>query len=156
MNTSNRMLRQAVSVIGVAGVTAAALGALGQMGNGRWRAPSTDFRAGLAALAPPPRGGSYRVLWAGDPAVVVAPSYLAYTVGRRGSHRRVRTAVVAASLAEVATKLRDVADGDTPYLPAVGQDDRGPVWVFSGQESWYTKPGARCARGTKLRRRGRN
>ncbi|HET6810368.1 MAG TPA: glycosyltransferase [Acidimicrobiales bacterium] len=62
--------RQAVSVIGVAGVTAAALGALGQMGNGRWRAPSTDFRSSLAALAAPPRGGSYRVLWVGDPAAV--------------------------------------------------------------------------------------
>jgi acyl transferase domain-containing protein len=94
--------------------------------------------------------------WAGDHADDVAPSDLAYTLARRRSHRPVRTAVVAASLAEVATKLRDVADGDTPYLPAVGQDDRGPVWVFSGQESWYTKPGARCARGTKLRRRGRN
>ena len=62
--------RQAVSLIGVAGVTAAALGALGQMGNGRWRAPSTDFRSALSALAPPPHGGSYRVLWAGDPAVL--------------------------------------------------------------------------------------
>ena len=87
--------------------------------------------------------------WAGDHADDVAPSDLAYTLARRRSHRPVRTAVVAASLAEVATKLRDVADGDTPYPPAVGQDDRGPVWVFSGQESWYTKPGARC--GTEVR-----
>ena len=38
--------------------------------------------------------------------------------------------------------LRDVADGDTPYQPAVGQDDRGPVWVFSGQGSQWPRMGA--------------
>ena len=31
---------------------------------------------------------------------------------------------------------------DTPYPPAVGQDDRGPVWVFSGQGSQWAAMGA--------------
>src|SRR5262249_5886508 len=34
------------------------------------------------------------------------------------------------------------AAGDTPYPPAVGQDDRGPVWVFSGQGSQWAAMGA--------------
>ncbi len=38
--------------------------------------------------------------------------------------------------------MREVADGDTPYQPAVGQDDRGPVWVFSGQGSQWAGMGA--------------
>ena len=53
-----------------------------------------------------------------------------------------RTAVVAASLAELTEQLREVAEGDTPYTPAVGQDDRGPVWVFSGQGSQWAAMGA--------------
>ena len=40
------------------------------------------------------------------------------------------------------TALREVADGDTPYQAAVGQDDRGPVWVFSGQGSQWAQMGA--------------
>ena len=34
---------------------------------------------------------------------------------------------------------------DTPYQPAVGQDDRGPVWVFSGQGSQWAGDGRRPA-----------
>ena len=48
----------------------------------------------------------------------------------------------ASSLAELTEALREVADGDTPYQPAVGQDDRGPVWVFSGQGSQWAAMGA--------------
>ncbi len=40
------------------------------------------------------------------------------------------------------TELRAVADSDIPYEPAVGQDDRGPVWVFSGQGSQWPEMGA--------------
>jgi polyketide synthase 3/4 len=69
-------------------------------------------------------------------------SDLAYTLARRRAHRPVRTAVPARSFAELSAALRDVADGDTPYLPAVGQDDRGPVWVFSGQGSQWPRMGA--------------
>ena len=38
--------------------------------------------------------------------------------------------------------MREVADGDIPYQAAVGQDDRGPVWVFSGQGSQWAAMGA--------------
>ena len=38
--------------------------------------------------------------------------------------------------------MREVAEGDTPYEAAVGQDDRGPVWVFSGHGSQWAGMGA--------------
>ena len=38
--------------------------------------------------------------------------------------------------------MREVAEGDTPYEAAVGHDDRGPVWVFSGQGSQWAAMGA--------------
>ena len=69
-------------------------------------------------------------------------SDLAYTLARRRAHRPVRTAVVASSLRRAGRGLREVADGDTPYQAAVGQDDRGPVWVFSGQGSQWAGMGA--------------
>lgn len=67
---------------------------------------------------------------------------LAYTLARRRAHRPVRTAVIAGSSEELVAALREVADGDTPYQPAVGQGDRGPVWVFSGQGSQWAAMGA--------------
>ncbi|OCB61257.1 polyketide synthase [Mycobacterium vulneris] len=67
---------------------------------------------------------------------------LAYTLTRRRVHRPVRTAVGASSRGELISALRDVADGDTPYEAAVGRDDRGPVWVFSGQGSQWAGMGA--------------
>lgn len=72
----------------------------------------------------------------------VAPADLAYTLTRRRAHRPVRTAVFANGLQELAESLRSVADGDFPYQTAVGQDDRGPVWVFSGQGSQWSAMGA--------------
>ncbi len=72
----------------------------------------------------------------------VVLSDLAYTLARRRAHRSVRTAVVAASLPELVEGLREVADGDIPYQAAVGQGDRGPVWVFSGQGSQWAAMGA--------------
>ncbi|MGO9351408.1 MAG: sulfolipid-1 biosynthesis phthioceranic/hydroxyphthioceranic acid synthase [Mycobacterium sp.] len=75
----------------------------------------------------------------------VAPADLAYTLARRRAHRPVRTCVVAATHVELAEALREVADGSSnpvPYAPAVGQDDRGPVWVFSGQGSQWAQMGA--------------
>jgi polyketide synthase 3/4 len=65
-----------------------------------------------------------------------------YTLARRRAHRPVRTVVSAASFGELSSALREVADSDIPYQPAVGQDDRGPVWVFSGQGSQWSKMGA--------------
>ncbi|OBH61378.1 polyketide synthase [Mycobacterium mantenii] len=67
---------------------------------------------------------------------------LGYTLSRRRAHRPVRTVVSASTLDELASELRAVADGDIPYEPAVGQDDRGPVWVFSGQGSQWSEMGA--------------
>jgi polyketide synthase 5 len=80
--------------------------------------------------------------WVGDHADDVVPSDLAYTLARRRAHRPVRTALIAASLQDLTEQLRDIAEGDTPYSPAVGQDDRGPVWVFSGQGSQWAGMGA--------------
>ncbi|WP_318187407.1 sulfolipid-1 biosynthesis phthioceranic/hydroxyphthioceranic acid synthase [Mycobacterium simulans] len=67
---------------------------------------------------------------------------LGYTLTRRRAHRPVRTMVTAGSVAELSAALRDVAGGDIPYRPAVGQDVRGPVWVFSGQGSQWPAMGA--------------
>ncbi|MFZ3345306.1 type I polyketide synthase, partial [Mycobacterium sp.] len=67
---------------------------------------------------------------------------LAYTLARRRGHRSVRAAVTAAGTQELARTLREIAAGDTPYPAAVGQDDRGPVWVFSGQGSQWAAMGA--------------
>ncbi|MUL63444.1 polyketide synthase [Mycobacterium sp. CBMA 234] len=67
---------------------------------------------------------------------------LAYTLARRRAHRPVRTAVIAGDGPELAKALRAVADGDDPYRSAVGQGDRGPVWVFSGQGSQWARMGA--------------
>ena len=72
----------------------------------------------------------------------VALPDLAYTLARRRAHRPVRTAVIASSQPELIEALREVADGDTPYQAAAGQDDRGPVWVFSGQGSQWAAMGA--------------
>ncbi|OSC39379.1 sulfolipid-1 biosynthesis phthioceranic/hydroxyphthioceranic acid synthase [Mycobacterium decipiens] len=69
----------------------------------------------------------------------LAPADLAYTLARRRGYRPVRSAVLASTATELTEALREVAHGETPYPPAVGRDDRGPVWVFSGQGSqWAT------------------
>ncbi|MGE2813699.1 sulfolipid-1 biosynthesis phthioceranic/hydroxyphthioceranic acid synthase [Mycobacterium heidelbergense] len=67
---------------------------------------------------------------------------LAYTLARRRAHRPVRTSVIASTLPEFTKALREIADGDMPYQAAVGRDDRGPVWVFSGQGSQWAAMGA--------------
>ena len=75
----------------------------------------------------------------------VALQDLAYTLARRRAHRPVRTCVVAATNTELIAALREVADDSSnqvPYRPAVGQDDRGPVWVFSGQGAQWAGMGA--------------
>ncbi|MBA0045039.1 type I polyketide synthase [Mycobacteroides sp. LB1] len=67
---------------------------------------------------------------------------VAYTLARRRAHRSVRTAVVADGIEELLEGLREVAGGDAPHQPAVAQDDRGPVWMFSGQGSQWAGMGA--------------
>ncbi|HEY5151581.1 MAG TPA: sulfolipid-1 biosynthesis phthioceranic/hydroxyphthioceranic acid synthase, partial [Mycobacterium sp.] len=80
--------------------------------------------------------------WIGAHAPDLAASDLAYTLARRRAHRTMRTAVIAGSLEELTDGLREVAEGDFPYQSAVGQDDRGPVWLFSGQGSQWAAMGA--------------
>ena len=67
---------------------------------------------------------------------------LGYTLARRRAHRPVRTAVAATGVGELSAALREVADSDIPYQPAVGDGGRGPVWVFSGQGSQWSRMGA--------------
>lgn len=66
---------------------------------------------------------------------------LGYTLSRRRAHRPVRTVVCATGFDDLSAGLRAVADSDIPYEPTVGQDDRGPVWVFSGQGSQWSRMG---------------
>lgn len=80
--------------------------------------------------------------WAGAHADELVPSDLAYTLARRRGHRSVRAAVVATNVSDLTERLLEVADGENPYPAAVGQDDRGPVWVFSGQGSQWPAMGA--------------
>ena len=72
----------------------------------------------------------------------VAASDLAYTLARRRGHRTVRTAVIAENLDGLSAGLREIADGDAPYVTAAGSGDRGPVWIFSGQGSQWAAMGA--------------
>ncbi len=69
-------------------------------------------------------------------------SDLAYTLARRRAHRSVRTVVMADTRDELVAALREVADGEVPYEPAVAQGEHGPVWVFSGQGSQWAAMGA--------------
>ena len=71
----------------------------------------------------------------------VALADLGYTLARRRVHRPVRTAIIARTKPELIASLREVATGDSPFEPAVGRDDRGPVWVFSGQGSQWAGMG---------------
>ncbi len=80
--------------------------------------------------------------WVEDRADSVALSDLAYTLARRRAHRPVRTVVVAGSRQELTSRLREIAVDERPYQAAVGRDDRGPVWVFSGQGSQWPAMGA--------------
>ncbi len=72
----------------------------------------------------------------------VSLSDLAYTLARRRGHRTVRSSLIAADATQLCTGLRELAAGDAAYPPAVGRDERGPVWVFSGQGSQWAAMGA--------------
>ncbi|ORA18195.1 sulfolipid-1 biosynthesis phthioceranic/hydroxyphthioceranic acid synthase [Mycobacterium asiaticum] len=72
----------------------------------------------------------------------VNPADLGYTLARRRGHRPVRSAIVADNNPELIERLREFADGGLPLQSAVGLDDRGPVWVFSGQGSQWPAMGA--------------
>lgn len=72
----------------------------------------------------------------------VALRDLAYTLARRRGHRSVRTTAIAGDVENLVSALREIATDETPYQPAAGNDDRGPVWVFSGQGSQWAAMGA--------------
>jgi polyketide synthase 5 len=80
--------------------------------------------------------------WVEANAAELSATDLAYTLSRRREHRPVRTAVFADTLDGLAGRLHEVADGDFPYQPAVGLDNKGPVWIFSGQGSQWAAMGA--------------
>lgn len=74
-------------------------------------------------------------------------SDLAYTLARRRAHRPIRTAVIASSRTDLVEGLRAVAaDDDAAHHTAVGHDDRGPVWVFSGEAPQWATVGAHLLR----------
>jgi polyketide synthase 5 len=78
--------------------------------------------------------------WVEQHADVALPD-LAYTLARRRGHRAVRTGVQAGTAEELVSALRAAADSENPYQEAVGQENRGPVWVFSGQGSQWAAMG---------------
>jgi phthioceranic/hydroxyphthioceranic acid synthase len=80
--------------------------------------------------------------WVQERADTVSLTDLGYTLARRRAHRPVRTAVTASSVEELIGGLQEVAGADTPYRATVGLDDKGPVWVFSGQGSQWAAMGA--------------
>ena len=77
----------------------------------------------------------------------IAVGDVAYTLGRRRAHGPVRTAVLAEDGPQLAAALREAAGSDLPYLPTVGDDKRGPVWVFSGQGSQWAGMGVELLAG---------
>ena len=140
--------RAAVSAYGLSGTNVH--GVLEQA-PGALPAPSSD-RAGddapllfaLSATSPQElrRTAARLAEWVGSHDDVGLPD-LAYTLARRRTHRPVRTTVVARDRAQLADALREAAAGDTATYEAVpGRDDRGPVWVFSGQGSQWAGMGA--------------
>lgn len=80
--------------------------------------------------------------WVEQHAEGLTAADLAYTLARRRGHRSVRAGVLATTLSELADGLRGIASNEVRYPSAVGQDDRGPVWVFSGQGSQWAAMGA--------------
>lgn len=72
----------------------------------------------------------------------VSISDVGYTLARRRAHRPVRTSVVATDVDGLLAGLREIAGDETPYQAAVAEDDRGPVWLFSGQGSQWAGMGA--------------
>jgi polyketide synthase 5 len=80
--------------------------------------------------------------WVDAHALQISGADLGYTLARRRAHRPVRTTVTAGSLPDLSTALREIAADEIPYQPAAGRDDRGPVWLFSGQGSQWAAMGA--------------
>ncbi|HZE15854.1 MAG TPA: type I polyketide synthase, partial [Mycobacterium sp.] len=140
--------RAAVSSYGLSGTNVHAIleqapqTALDEVAAGPAMAPPLLFPLSSTSAGELRRTAGRLADWVETHADSVALPDLAYTLARRRAHRPVRTGVLASSAQELSQALQEVADGDTPYQPAVGHDDRGPVWVFSGQGSQWAKMGA--------------
>ena len=80
--------------------------------------------------------------WAEDAGDDLVVGDLAYTLARRRGHRPVRTGVIADGRESLIERLREIGAAEDPFPAAVGQGDRGPVWVFSGQGSHWAAMGA--------------
>ena len=141
--------RAAVSAYGISGTNAHAIveeAPKPRSGNGAAIRPSRDGPL-LFALTSSSAGGLQESAgrladWVeAQPSELATPD-LAYTLARRRHHRSVRTAVLAGTDAELVAALREVAKGDAICQEAVGRDQRGPVWVFSGQGSQWAAMGA--------------
>ncbi|CAN5496434.1 type I polyketide synthase [soil metagenome] len=143
-DTGQQPRRAAVSSYGVSGTNVHAI---------LEQAPETTSPAAITATAPlliplsATSAGELRRTaarladWVDAHDDVALPD-LGYTLARRRAHRPVRAAVTAAGRPELIRALREVADADTPRETAVGDDTRGPVWVFSGQGSQWAGMGA--------------
>ncbi len=146
--TDGQPRRAAVSSYGMSGTNAHAIleqapEPVGAVGSAAEPTTGTQLFA-LSSTSPEElRRTSGRLAdWLADRKDSVALADLGYTLARRRAHRPVRTAVLANTFEELTDKLREIADGDSPYQAAVGQDDRGPVWIFSGQGSQWGAMGA--------------
>ncbi len=140
--------RAAVSSYGMSGTNVHAIieeAPASSAGNGRVSASRASgpliFPLSSTSAAELRRTSARLAEWLDGHADDVALSDLAYTLARRRAHRPVRAAVIAGSHEELIEGLRELAIGDNPHEPAVGQDDRGPVWIFSGQGSQWASMG---------------
>ncbi|WP_082939600.1 type I polyketide synthase [Mycobacterium sp. 852014-50255_SCH5639931] len=141
--------RAAVSSYGFSGTNVHAIVEQAPEGGVPEYAPASDGIAGplLFPLSATSADGLRRTAgrladWIDVHAEGLTASDLAYTLARRRAHRTVRTSVIADDLEELTRGLAEVAEGDFPYQPTVGRDDRGPVWLFSGQGSQWAAMGA--------------
>ncbi len=137
--------RAAVSSCGLSGTNVHAI--VEQAPDSDGTTGSADTGPLLYALSSTSAGGlretaSRLADWADDSADSVALPDLAYTLARRRGYRPVRAALIAGDLPELTGALRAVAGGHTSYSDAVGHDDGGPVWVFSGDGSHWAGVGA--------------
>ncbi|MCV7195509.1 acyltransferase domain-containing protein [Mycobacterium angelicum] len=148
-NGSGEPRRAAVSSYGMSGTNAHAIIEQAPAGAAQDAGTTESGAAGpqvFALSATSPEGLQQTAArladWATERAGEVDLADVGFTLARRRGHRPVRTAVIAGGPEELSAALREVAESETPYLPAVGQDDRGPVWVFSGQGSQWAAMGA--------------
>ena len=115
--------RQVASVAAGVAVTLGTLPVLALARDGRWKLPRSEATRSLAYMNPSRAGGSFRVLWLGDPEVLPGRGWnardgLAYTTSRDGPPVATDLLPGPASNATktIVTALRQAEDGDTSRL----------------------------------------